>query len=166
MSIEGGQTKESAPEINVEIYNPSAHTWSIIKDDILNLEETCFPETAFSEEELREGFESSEYIIALLKKGSKIIGFTYGKPDSKTEGALYIETTDIDPAEQGKGNIVPLIAALEDEARKRGYVFLTRNAARDNGYAEKIKRSYGDRVVESYDNDSVYGPQTYFKIRL
>lgn len=166
MSFEANPTNESVPEPQVEFFDPSEQSWDDVKDDIMRLEELCFPGHGLGEEYLKEKFEDQESIIVLLKKGEKLIGFSYTTPDENSENSAYIDTTEIEPDEQGKGYVVPLITKLEDEARNRGYKFITRNAARENGYADMIMKNYGDRIVETYENDSEFGPQRYFKISL
>lgn len=150
----------------VELFDQRAHTWEEVRDDILELEKLCFPNGSFEESYLKAHFENPETIVVLLKKAGKIIGFSYAIADEDVEGAAYIDTTEIHPSEQGKGHVVPMMAVLEAQARTRGYKFLTRNAAIENGYADKVQKTYRDRIVEMHDNDSEYGPQRYFKITL
>lgn len=166
MSMEGPRSKESRPAPEAEIFDPSEESWDSVREEILRLDRLCFGDKSFSEEELRASFENPEHIVVLLRQLERIIGFSSAAPDEDAEGALYIDTTDILPEEQGKGHVVTLMKLLEAEARRRGYAFLTRNAARENGYADKIQKNYADRIVETYENDSEYGPQQYFKIRL
>ncbi len=166
MSPEAPHTPESAPTVRAELFDPSTETWKDVRRDILELEELCFPGKVFPEASLRSDFENPENIAVVLRKEDGVIGFSYGAPDRKVENAIKIHTTEIHPEEQGKGYVVSLVTMLEDEARRRGFKFLTRHAAIENGYADKITANYGDRVVETYERGSDYGPQRYFKIAL
>lgn len=169
MSIESpGIRHESAPKASVELFQPGKHAWEDVRSDILALEDLCFPGKGFGEEYLKEHFENPESIIAVLKLGKDagLVGFSYAIPDEDVAGAVYVDTTEIHPDHQGKAYVVPLMDAVENEARRRGYRFLTRNAAIENGYAEKILKNYDGRIEETYENDSEYGPQRYFRIRI
>jgi hypothetical protein len=165
--IEKPTSQECAPGPTVALFDPSQESWQSVRQDIMNLEEICFPGKGLGEDYLKEKFEDPNSVIVLLKRGEKVLGFSYGTPDENDKSALYIDTTEILPEEQGQGYVVSLVSLLEDEARKRGYAFLTRNAAVENGYADKVAKSYGDRIVETKpDNDSEWGRQRYFKIVL
>jgi ribosomal protein S18 acetylase RimI-like enzyme len=163
---EGPSSRERTPGAVTELFNPSTHTWADIREDILQLEDECFPGQGIPEEELESTFDDPHNIIVLLRKGAKIVGFSAAIPDESVQGAVYIETTEIHPDEQGKGYVASIMNVLENEARTRGYTFLTRNAAVGNGYADKIQKNYGERISQTYENDSEYGPQRYFKIKL
>lgn len=166
MNFERPSSSEASPKPIAELFSTESHTWESVKDEILELEELCFPGKGFGEEYLQEHFENPESIIALLKKESRVVGFSYAIPDEDIEGAVYIDTTEIHPDEQGKGYVVSLISMIESEARARGWKYITRNAVVDNCYAMKIEKNYEGRILESYRNESEYGPQCYFKIAL
>jgi hypothetical protein len=55
---------------------------------------------------------------------------------------------------------------LEEELRAKGVKWLTREAAVKNGYADKIQKHYGDRIVETGERMSPWGLQCYFRIKL
>lgn len=160
---------ESAPKVLVEFYNTAAENWDEIWPAISKLEDECFPGKGLGEEYLKDIFTNEANIIVLLKQGSEIIGFTCGIPDENVADAIYIETTEITPTEQGKGHVVAVMDLLENECRNRGYKFITRDAEISNGYADKIAKNYGDRILESHDHESEYsmgGMQRFFKIAL
>lgn len=163
---EGRPSGESAPAPKAELFNPSANVWGDVKEGVLELEEQCFPGQGLPEKELEIIFSDPANIVVVLKKDTDLIGFSCAIPDEDVEEATYIYATDIHPDEQGMGHVVSIMNVLEEEARKRGYKFLTRNAAVPNGYADKIQKNYKGRILESHENNSEYGPQRYFKIRL
>src|SRR3990167_7285726 len=119
--------EESQPTVTAELFDPHAQSWQEIREEILELEDECFSDKTFPEEELESIFANPDSIIVLLKKKGKIIGFSSALPDRDMEGAVYIDTTEIHPDEQGKGHVVSIMSMLETEARKRGHQFLTRN---------------------------------------
>ncbi len=163
MSIE---SQEKLPSVSVETLELSSKTWEDLKEDILRIEKECFGETGLEEEDFTNIAHSPDGIVALLKKGQKILGYTIGGQDENEEKTITIYSTAITPEEQGMGYVESLVGSFESEARKRGYLFLTRYAAKENGYADKIQKNYTDRIVETSDNDSPSGPQRYFKIHL
>ncbi len=163
------ESLESEPKISVELYNASENDWDEIWPAISKLEDECFPGKGLGEEYLKGIFANEASIIVLLKQGKRIVGFTCGIPDENVAEAIYIDTTEITPTEQGKRHIVSLMCQLEDESRNRGYKYLTRDAEVLNGYADKIAKTYGDKVLESHDHESEYsmgGLQRFFKIEL
>ena len=166
MNIETPRSQEAQPGVSIEFFNPEENSWEDVREAILRLEEECFPGGGFEEEYLKENFENPKSIVVLLKSEGKIIGFSYAIPDEDVEGAVYIDTTEILPDEQNKKHVVSIMNALEGEARNRGYTYLTRNAAIENGYADKIAKNYEGKILETSDNDSEWGPQRYFKIAL
>jgi len=160
---------ESEPKVMAELYNAAESSWDEIWPAISKLEDECFPGKGLGEEYLKEIFANEANIIVLLKLGNEIVGFACGIPDENVAEAVYIETTEITPTEQGKGSVVKLMNLLEDECRKRGYKYITRDTEVLNGYADKIVKNYGDRILESYDHESEYsmgGIQRFFKIVL
>lgn len=166
MNIEKPNGEESMSPVEVKkfVYSPVA--WEEIRERIVALDEECFGENSYGEAELQSLFENPDNIIAVLWKDGELIGFTCGIPDPEVEGACYIETTEITASEQGRGYMESLMDTLESEARNRQYTFITRHAAIENGYAVTIEKVYEDRILETYDQESVYGPQRYFKIAL
>jgi len=108
-----------------------------------------------------------ENVVVLLHVNNELVGFTCGIKDDEHADSLYVDITEIHPDWQGNKFVTAIIPRLEYIAKERGYKFLTRHAAVGNGYAEKVARSYGDRVVESYSHTSdEYGELRFFKIRL
>ncbi len=160
---------ESTPSPYSLFYNPDTDQWSTIWPSISKLEDDCFPGKGLGEEYLQGVFEDPNNLIVLLKSGSEIIGFSCGIPDKENPDTLYIETTEITPSQQSKGLVSQLMTKLEDEARRRGFLFITRDAEIANGYADKIVKNYSDRIIESHDHESEYsmgGMQRFFKIAL
>lgn len=105
-------------------------------------------------------------VVVLRAPGGEVAGFITAIPDASTPGALYVEDTLVDVPYRGRRLVALMSRALEDEARRRGYRYLTRDAAVRNGYADKLERAYAGRVLERYDHPSPYGPQRYLKIAL
>lgn len=167
MSIEQQPSQERMPSVESMVFNPQETSWDEVREAILHLEEVCFNDGGFSEDDLREIFEDPKNAVVMLRVNDELVGFTCGVPDENDEESFYIETTEIHPDWQGNKFITSMITALEYEAKRRGYMYLTRHAAVPNGYADKVGRNYEGRVVESKPHQSEqFGEQQYFKIRL
>lgn len=159
---------ERLPSVENTVFDPQTEdAWSDVRDAIMELEHACFPEGGFEESYLQTLFEDPKSIVVLLKVNGEVAGFTCGIPDEENPDSLYIETTEILPKWQNNKFITSLIATLECTAKSRGYDFITRHAAVDNGYAANIAKNYEDRIIETYPKTSEeFGNQQYFKIKL
>ncbi|MBI5044352.1 MAG: GNAT family N-acetyltransferase [Candidatus Levybacteria bacterium] len=86
--------------------------------------------------------------------------------DGKT---AYVHDTVLDPNFVGRKLVVGLVATLEKELAEKGYTYLDRDAAYDNGYAANVSKTYtnnGRLIYQSQPHGSVWGRQVYFVIRL
>jgi ribosomal protein S18 acetylase RimI-like enzyme len=167
MKSENQPVRERVPSVESQVFDLATSSWDDVKDAVLELEAVCFDDGGLGEDYLRELFENPKNAVVLLYVNNKLVGFTCGIPDVDNPNSFYVETTEIHPDWQGNKFITSLIGTLEFIAKERGYRYLTRHAAVGNGYAEKIARSYGDRVVESHPRSSdEYGNQMFFKISL
>ncbi len=158
---------ESHKAASAELYDAKTTPWSEVGETILEIEKLCMGEFTFEPTSLQKYFEDPKNVVVLLKEESKIVGFSLAMPDKGVnEGNLYICATEILPEEQGKGRVGVLIGVLEKEARTRGFKFLTRHARVANGYADNVSKHYGNRIVETHEDESDIGPRRYFKIAL
>ena len=160
---------ESEPKILTELYNADENEWDEIWPSIERIEDECFPDKGLGEEYLKEVFGDKNNIVVLVRRDKQIIGFTCGIPDTTVADAIYIDTTEITSSEQGQKHVVKLMEQLEGESRRRNYKFLTRDAEIANGYADKIEKNYGNRILESHDHESEFSNgemQRFFKITL
>jgi len=157
------ETKEEFPAA-AEIVQNSEKTWSIVGEQLYKIKFENFRDNFFSKKVFKEDFENAENIFAVVRNNENnlILGFTYAVPTSYDEKEAYIRCTAISPEYQNKGLISKLMSTLEPELRRRGYDFFSRDAAVDNGYADKIKKYYADRIVKTGPN----GRQQYFQIKL
>ncbi|HEX7041780.1 MAG TPA: GNAT family N-acetyltransferase [Patescibacteria group bacterium] len=159
-----------------KVWNPYLQPWETIKTDILNIEKSAFsPQVASTEERLYRVFNlTSTSVIFLLNDKGDIVGYTCAYPLSenktKDDKTAYIESTAIKPDYQGFRLVGKLIGSLEEALKRKGFMYIERDALIDNGYADKITRSdtYKERILESYDWFNTYMQQwqRHFKIRL
>lgn len=163
---------EKSLQCKTDIFNAESSDAESVKKAIIKLEEINWGEkiandSDFTSEVMESIIKDPKNIVVILRTFvDKIIGYSIAVPDEDIVGAAYIYSTDIHPSFQGKGLIGKIMKAMEEELRKKGYEFMTRDSAVSNGYADSVERHYGDRVVEMYDHESPYGPQRYFKIKL
>lgn len=81
----------------------------------------------------------------------------------------YVHDTVINPDFTGRKLVVGLIAALESGLADKGFTYLDRDAAYDNGYYASVSKTYtnnGRLVYQSLPHESIWGAQVYFVIRL
>lgn len=157
--------RPSNAQFTTELFQYNRESWNGVKNDILGIEKACFGNLSYSEQNFIDDFEKSDTIVVFLRSPQgKIIGYTYTIP--RGTSTVNIESTAIDPEYQGRGLVEKLMRTLEEELRRRAIDFLTRDSAISNGYADKIQKHYGQRVVEWRDHTSKYGPQRFFKIRI
>jgi ribosomal protein S18 acetylase RimI-like enzyme len=160
------------------IFDPEHDQYDKIREDIWHLlKVNVDPQGVklednpdFTEEKIKNYFLDPENTLVLLtdEEDGRIKGFTFAiyDYDELEVRTAYIYTTKIDPKYQGKKLVVKLMDSLEAELIKKGYKQITRDARISNGYADKIQKTYGDRIIESKEHTSPYGSQRFFKIRL
>lgn len=159
----------------VDLFQFTPESWARVKGDILRIEQICFDGKGYSEETFEKDFSRPEAAVVILRNHTgKIIGYSYALPvnieeperEEEKDETANIDSTAIHPDYQGQGLVGILIGKLEEELRKRGFKFIEREAVIGNGYADSIQRHYRDRVLGWRDQDSKYGPQRFFRIRL
>ena len=150
--------------ITTELIPPSPVNWNRYGSQLLSIEQEVWAEKAFDEEMMEADINDPKAILIILKDEETIIGFTYALP--RSELVSCIVNIVIMKNYQKKGLVKKLMEPIESELRKNGYVYMVECAMVDNGYADKIKKNYHSRIIESKDVDSEYGRQTYFKILL
>jgi GNAT superfamily N-acetyltransferase len=167
MTIENRRSEERIPSVESVLFNPDTTAWDEVKEAVMDLEKICFSDGGLGEDYLKEYFLNPQNVVVLLKVNDQLVGFTCGGRDHEHDESFYVETTEIHPDWQGNKFITSMITTLEYEAKKRGYKYLTRHAAINNGYAEKIERNYTGRILETYPRSSEeFGEQQFFKIKL
>lgn len=152
-------TARKKPEIAVDLYAPFAR-W---RTDLLRIEARCFGPWGDNDEGLEEGHKKALF-VAIIREGDTAFG--YCLVSRRWPDTAYVSYTAIEPEYQNKGHLKTLIDAVETELRVIGYEYLERNARVENGYADKITKFYGSRVVCSYDHPSNLGMLRFFRIRL
>lgn len=154
-------------ELRAEIVGPSRETSERLWHTFAELERREWGKRAFPPTYFRKRLRRRDAVIVVLRApDGDIVGFITAIPDASTPGALYVEDTLVDVPYRGRGLVALMSRALEDEGRRRGYRYLTRDAAIRNGYADKLERAYAGRVLERRDHPSAYGPQRYLKLAL
>lgn len=166
-----------------EIYDSKKIPWEEISDSVVNIENTQFGEEAFTEDELKEGMTSENNTIILLRdsRTNEVIGYTYAFPlleeaeedihkierEDRGEKTAYVENTALHPKYMGNKLVGSMLELLEQELVRKGYLYMERDAATANNYAENIAKNYGDRIIYKGDpHESQWGEQVFFRIKL
>jgi ribosomal protein S18 acetylase RimI-like enzyme len=145
--------------VEVELYA----LWARYRTDILRIEARCFGANGSDEGDLESGVKTALF-LAVIRKGDKAFG--YCLVNRRWPDTAYINYTAIDPEYQDQGHLGTLIGAVEDELRLIGYPYMERNCRIENGYADKVQKHYGDRIVSMHDHQSLLGPLRFFRIAL
>jgi ribosomal protein S18 acetylase RimI-like enzyme len=150
--------------ISVEFIPPSPSNWDVFGARIYEIEQSIFSEKSLDEEMMRSDMNYPRAVFVVLKDGDSVVGFTYALPES--EGVARIVDTVLLEEYQGRGFVAMLMARLEAELKKEKYIYVTRDVMVQNGYADKVMKNYGSKVVETREFTGMWGKQRYFKIRL
>lgn len=158
-----------------EIFQSDPDSWEKIKDGIVAMEEEAFGEHGFTAEQLKEDFLNKNNFIIILKSDTdEVIGFTYARTPKDAE-PIFADVDDetacmwdtiIKKEYRGQHLLGSMMALLEEELKKAGYKYMERSALLANNYAENIQKFYQGRIIQSKPQDSKWGPQIFFRIKL
>ncbi len=153
---------------HLELFHPCAEHWAQIRQELVELEKSAFDERADDEPFLEKEFTNPTRMIVLLYDGGTMVGYAYAEPDHRSDPqtVAYLESIAVLPSYQGRHLVQIITQTLEEEMRKKNFQYMAMRAQVNNGYADKVARHYGQRIVETSEADSKYGMQRYFKIRL
>ncbi|HSW89185.1 MAG TPA: hypothetical protein VLG12_08530 [Candidatus Saccharimonadales bacterium] len=118
-------------------------------------------------------------------KDGSIFGFTYTEPaeyvyeDSENpDDAFHPERlqnlnlhqtayiSDTVFRESGSGAIKKLMPVLEEQLLTKGYQYIERDSAMANNYAPNLVKNNADRILETEEHDSEYGPQMFIRMKI
>lgn len=158
----------SNTSLTVERYRPGQ--WAGIRNEVLAIEAAAFGDQGYNEQDehlLQTVFETPGNINFLLldEQSRAIVGYTLVELQEHSKTA-HIRRIAIIPKEQGRGNVGRLMQVLEAELLLRGTHYLTLDAEVANGYADKVQRHYGNRVIEKEDRLASSGQRRFFRIAL
>lgn len=151
--------RKKKADVAVELYAPFAR-W---RSDLLRVETRCFGPNADSDADIEE-FVKKALFLAVIRVGDTAVG--YCLMEGRWPESPYMSLVAIDPDQRGKGHLARLVGTVEDELRKIGFTHFEINARIENGYADKIKRHYGERIEIAYEHGSRIGPLRFMRIRL
>ena len=154
----------------IELFDPTSQKWEDVKDEVWGIENSAFNGKGFTEERLKTDFEKRENTVFLIRNPEgKLIGYGYGMPDpDETDKSARIESIAILPEYQGHGLASDLMPKLESQLKNNGYEFITGYYNIANGFAEKIRKNYENRIIKSEGpiDKFGFGSQMFYKIRL
>jgi ribosomal protein S18 acetylase RimI-like enzyme len=163
---------ERSNDISAKYLTKDQITPNII-EQLVVIDLSCFGDGAYSRDQMQSYLTEPDSLVVVINKFGQIIGFTITRkvgdiwPSRQDEeNTIRIINTAIVPQEQHKGYVASLMSVLEREIEERGFTYMERNCAVDNGYADIIERVYSERIVEQNDHDSKWGPQRFFRIKV
>ena len=156
------QSSEVSPlSYQAQEYKPDPKTWEEIKDDIFALHRSSFPEIEDLEQKLQRGFNDKDNTAVLLYdmaagEPKKLIGYSFAIPmpyrdpiQRKNIPTAAIDSTVIEEGYRGKGLVGLLMEQMEEILRRRGYEQMERSVVTYNGYADKVGKHYGSRILQT-----------------
>lgn len=166
----------------VESINNEDVPWEQIRGEVLAVARTAFKSPDMvSELDLHSWYMNPDAVTLLLRGGINdvIIGYSMAIPvedwyreDPRMRGrsicpkTAYIPMTFIACAYQHGGLVSILMDRMEVELRARGYEFIERDALSEDGYADAIRRWYGERILVDEEHPSNVGNLVHFRIML
>jgi ribosomal protein S18 acetylase RimI-like enzyme len=164
---------KKVPYHSIEILDISKTKWPDIKNQILEIENSAFSyNLSYEEEDFQEDFFKRENVVVLLKlNNGKIIGYAYAKPrrSGKITRMAHIMSIAILNKYQSMGLGTKLMDRLELELKKLGYTSAIRESVIKNNHADKVRRHYGNRIIEdrpARDNEGDEDDRQFFKFKL
>jgi ribosomal protein S18 acetylase RimI-like enzyme len=140
--------------------------WGAIAEDVVRIEEDCFSgplgkrEAEMVEQRQREAFCDPDNRVAIIRQiaTSGLAGYAFARCD---EGdTAHVAVVGILSEFQGQKLVAPLMDVLEDELRRMGYDYAKIEAVKENGYADKVVKAYGRRIVD-YSEDAIHANIKY-----
>lgn len=158
--VEGGVGMQFTVDLRPE--------WSKVMEDVGRVEQHSFePLVASSALGFDADRKKSEFLLCAVLRDEAGIVVGYCWVERRWPDTAYISRTAIEPKHRDSGGLGTLIEAVEAELREQGYAYIERDCRTPNGYADKVARHYGDRVVVSYEHASwTAAPLRFFRIRL
>ncbi len=173
----------------VELYNAEQTPWEMIREDVVGLERMHFGEGGFQEDRLKAGFMGSKNASVIVRDQGRLVGFVYAEPSQaaydeipgyyltesgerrhlelkKNEQTAVVGDIAIHKNYMGLHLTGLMMKKLEEELVRKGYLYLEQDAAIDNNYAANVKKNYADRIIESFEHGSMWGPEVFFRIKL
>lgn len=177
------ETRCLRSQCKASVYIPSITPWSSISDSIIQIGKQHFGFNSYTEEEIRTDFTDPTCVAAISRDviSSRIIGYTYAAPltkypdevdysvprDDNGESTVYIWGTAIEQEYIGQRIVEDIMCAFETELERRRIKYIERNSKSSNGFSEKIRNIYGDKIIYSkICFDEIHGGQEFFRIKL
>jgi hypothetical protein len=156
------------PITRLFVYTPEL--WTKIADAVARIDLCAFGEGS-SFEQVKENFshpnfrDASLLTVLLCDETGLVIGYSQAE-QSWTKVSARIVRTALVYEYQGKGLVGDLMNRMEMELKTKGVETLTRKARIKNGYAEAIRRHYGNRVIGDYTDGIRSDTERCFVIKI
>ncbi|PIR85369.1 hypothetical protein COU15_00900 [Candidatus Kaiserbacteria bacterium CG10_big_fil_rev_8_21_14_0_10_45_20] len=136
-------------------------------DTLLEINKTAFPTEVFNHSLVRKVLKEKQTVLAVLTDAEtqKIVGYALTTTTNKPHAAHYIANAII-PEFQGQRLVKALSEKVEEELRNKGFLFVTRDTRTSDGYADKVRKAYGKRVLKEEKSFNILGEYIEFTIEL
>ena len=168
--------KHPTEGFKTQIYKPQTIPLIEVINPIANIDRLAFQKDRLRWLRLLAMFNSPACTIAVLRSlNEEIVGFSViipiGEFDHNREAengeTAYISNTALHPNYQNRGLSTGLLDTIDEYLRKEGYQYVERHARINNGYAAKLLRRYGEKVLDSKIVDQETNqPRQWMRIRL
>lgn len=168
--LPGAELLRLVPPRCPRVFPLSLEDAAVRRAEIAEIERLCFGWEPRHRSRLEDELQARGSTALILEDTATLdlIGFTVARRTTILREA-YVALSAVRPEYQGQKFIGVLRSRLEDELHLRGYEYLASESRSDNGYAAKLLRHYGDRVVERREipvrSPGEY-PREFIKIRI
>jgi ribosomal protein S18 acetylase RimI-like enzyme len=146
-----------AREFSIGVFKPEQ--WSQIASDIIAIEEACFSgklgktEREHTEMRLESAFKNPDNMIVVATNDEgRVAGYAY--THCCYDGPAHIKVVAVHPDFQGKRLVASIMDVVEDRLRDLGYEEAKIEPVKENGYADKVTRSYGRRITDYFEDQT------------
>ena len=154
------------------VFDYSPDSWAKIADDIARIDLHAFTDPSNdTHEHVRDGFsrpnfDNPEFLTVLLQnEAGSVIGYSQAE-QFWTHVSARIVRTALAPEYKGRGLVGSLMDRMEAELKARGVTVVMRKVRINNGYAEAIRRHYGERIVKDYTDGIRTAEERCFLIKI
>ena len=154
------------------VFVNTPETWAKIADDIARIDLHAFSDpNNDTREHVRDGFsrphfDNPELLTVLLQSETgSTIGYSQAE-QSWTHVSARIVRTALAPEYQGRGLVGSLMDRMEAELKARGVTVVMRKVRILTGYAEAIRRHYGERIIADYTDGIRSAEERCFVIKI
>lgn len=177
--VELREADEIAERCEAVVYDPDHPVWDGIKDQLMAIN-SHWGEEAFEVNDLFERLHDPKNVCVLLYDNDRVVGYSIALPldswakdewwptsrDDNGERTAYAEDVTILQGYRGHRLVGKLLNSMEAELIHRGYEYLELDATMQRNFGAKLANVYHEKLLESAEHDSIFGPQMFIRTHL